>query len=362
MQTQKTTNHSMTVKNQKRIKYGLYLFVPVALLLLIPVKIPFSVSGKSLIYPHQEWKLTKTTEGNLISTYKNHLKGTLETYSVTEFQRGDVVTFELVEGVKYRTFIYKGDTIGLYNSNEEQRKLIELEGALGILEAELEFFTTGQKPEDVEEALHQWNLAKQELATERKLMDRSRILHRDSVISDQEFEIAENNLRVKEINLDIAEARYRSITTGDKPEQEKLLRAKIKATKDQIKQVEDRLESLVLRSPFSGMIINQHGDSYNRLLALADTSSVVAVCGLQATDRKYIFPGQTALAKFAGKTYEGKVISVDNSMQVIEGRSAFFARVQFNTNEIPPGAIIETDIFIEELRFFAYAGRFFGVR
>lgn len=333
--------------------------MPVALLLLIPVKIPFSVSGKSLIYPHQEWKLTKTTEGNLVSTYKNHLKGTLETYSVNEFQRGDVVTFELVEDVKYRNYIKEGDTIGMYNSNEELRKRIELEG---VLEAELEFYTTGQKPEDVEQALHQWNLAKQELATERKLMDRTRILHRDSVISDQEFEIAENNLRVKEINLDIAQARYRSITTGEKPEQEKLLIARIKATKDQINQVQDRLESLVLRSPFSGMIVNQHGDSYNRLLALADTSSVVAVCGLESSDRNYVSLGQTALAKYAGKTYQGKVISIDNSMQVIEGRSAFFARVQFATNEIPPGAILETEIFIEELRFLAYVGRFFGVR
>ncbi|TVQ78897.1 MAG: hypothetical protein EA358_04390 [Flavobacteriales bacterium] len=352
----------MTVKEKKRLRYGLYFFLPVMLLLLIPVKLPFTISAKAITYPLQEWQLGKTSEGNLVSNYKDHRKGTLETYSVTEFQRGDVVTFELNEDLKHKSFIREGDTIGIYNSNEELRKLIELQGTLGILEAELEFYTTGQKPEDVDEALHRLKLARQELATEKKLISRSRLLHRDSVISDQEFEIAENRYRVKEINLDIAEARYRSITTGEKPEQELLLRAKIKATKDQLSQVEERLESLVLRSPFSGMVIHQHGNSSNRVMALADTTSIVAVCGFQSKDRPYILVGQKVFAKYGPHKIEGRIINVDNTMQVIEGRSAFFARAEFPAGKIPPGAVLEVDVFIEDLQFFSYLGRYFGVR
>jgi hypothetical protein len=351
----------MIIKHKKRLQYGMYFFVPVLLILLVPVQLPYSVKARAAFYPVMEWQLRKNSDGNLISVHKDNRKGSLETYSITEFQRGDVVTFSLVEGILQRGYIAKGDTIGTYNSNEERRKFIELTGQLGILKAELEYYTTGQKPEDVDEALHQLKLAKQQLSTEKKLMERSRILYRDSVISEQEFEIAENNLRVKEINLDIAEARYRSITTGEKPEQEQLLRAKIIATEDQLNQVNERLESLVLRSPVSGMVIHQHQAGDNRVMAIADTSVSIGMCALKADQRKLVNPGQEVYAEFAGKIHKGTVVGIDNSMQFIDGYSAFFVRVAFPHSQIPPGALVDVDIFVEDMRFFSYVGRLFGL-
>ncbi|MCC5916495.1 MAG: hypothetical protein JJU02_04120 [Cryomorphaceae bacterium] len=351
----------MTVKTQKRIRYGMYFFIPILVVLLIPVKIPYSVKTRAAMHPMQEWQLKKTTEGNLVYIYKDNRKGTLETYGLTEFQRGDVVTFSLTEGLLRQNYIEKGDTIGHFISNEEQRKYIELSGQLEVLKAELEFYTTGQKPEDVDEAQHKLRLARQELKTERKLMERSSILHRDSVISDQEFEIAENRLRVKEIDLDIAEARYRSITTGEKPEQELLLRSKILATEQQLEQVKDRLAQLTLRSPISGMVIHQHSGSDNRIMAIADTSNIISLCAAKSHYQGQIFPGQTAYTTLGGKIYEGKVIAVDNSMQFINGHSAFFVRVAFPGGELPPGAVLDVDIYLEDLRFFSYLGKIFGV-
>lgn len=350
----------MIIKYKKRLQYGMYFFIPVMLVLLIPVQLPYSVQTRAAAYPLQEWSLVKNSEGNLMSNYQDHRKGTLETFGITEFQRGDVVTFSLVNGLRNRLYVNEGDTIGTYNSNEERRKFIELTGQLGVYEAELAFWTTGQKPEDVDEAKHQLNLAKQELNTERKLMERSRLLHRDSVISDQEFEIAENKLRVKEINLDIAKARYRSVTTGEKPEQELLLRAKITATKDQLDQVRDRLESLVLRSPINGMIMNRHRGSSNHIISIADTSGTVALCALKADQMEWVEIGQEAYTEYRGKTIKGRVIGIDNTMQVIDGRSAFYVRVAFPGNGVPPGALLNVDIFVEDMRFFSYLGRVFG--
>ncbi len=350
----------MVLRDKKRLRYGIYFFIPIMLVLLIPVKLPYSVKTLAVSYPLQEWSLIKNSEGNLMSNYQDHRKGTLETFGITEFQRGDVVTFSLIKGLRDRMFINQGDTIGTYNSNEERRKFIELSGQLGIYEAELEFWTTGQKPEDVDEAMHLLKLAKQELKTERKLMDRSRLLHRDSVISDQEFEIAENKLRVKEINLDIAEARYRSVTTGEKPEQEMLLRAKIAATSDQLMQVKERLESLVLRSPINGIIVNRHRGSSNHIISIADTAGTIGLCALKANQMEWVKVGQEAFTKYRGKTIKGTVIGIDNTMQIIDGRSAFYVRVAFPPSGIPPGALLNVDIFVEDMRFFSYIGRAFG--
>lgn len=338
----------------------MYFFIPVMLVLLMPVQLPYSVKSHAAAYPLQEWSLVKNSEGNLMSSYKDHRKGTLETFGITEFQRGDVVTFSIVEGLRHKSFINKGDTIGTYNSNEERRKFIELTGQLGVYEAELEFWITGQKPEDVDEAMHQLKLAKQELKTERKLMERSRLLHLDSVISDQEFEIAENKLRVKEINLDIAKARYRSVSTGEKPEQEQLLRAKIAATKDQLDQVQDRLESLVLRSPIDGMVMNRYSGSNNHIISIADTSGTIALCALKAEQLEWVQTGQVAFTEYRNKSIKGRVVGMDNTMQVVNGHSAFFVRVYFPTSEFLPGTLLDVDIFVEDMRFFSYIGRVFG--
>ncbi len=351
----------MVIKHKKRLQYGMYFFIPVMLVLLIPVQMPYSVKSRAAIYPLQEWSLSKNSEGNLITTHQDHRKGTLETYGITEFQRGDVVSFSLKPGLRQKSHISNGDTIGTYNSNEERRKFIELTGQLGVYKAELEFWTTGQKPEDVDEAMHQLKLAQQELKTERKLMERSRILHRDSVISDQEFEIAENKLRVKEINLDIAEARYRSVSTGEKPEQELLLRAKIAATEDQLSQVKERLELLVLKSPISGMVMNRHRGGDNSIISVADTSGVIALCAMKAEQMEWVAVGQEAYTKYRGKTIKGQVIAIDNTMQFVDGRSAFFVRVAFPNENFAPGALIDVDIFVEDMRFFSYLGRVFGL-
>lgn len=135
--------------------------------------ISFRTKTKMVIHPTEEWELCKTIDGNLISVHKNHRKNYVQNYAVTEFQRGDAVRFVLNPKIFDKEQLTIGDTIGYVYSNEEQRRLIQLLGQLGVLSAELEFHTTGQKPEDVLFAERKLILAQQELETQRKLMRRS---------------------------------------------------------------------------------------------------------------------------------------------------------------------------------------------
>jgi multidrug resistance efflux pump len=141
--------------------------------------------------------------------------------------------------------------IGTIYSNEEQRKLIQLRGQFDVLYAELEFYSAGEKPEDVEKASTRLQLAQQQLETQQRLMERSRSLYQDSLISEQQFELEANEFRLKEISKNVAKAQYRSAITGDKPERAGLIRTKIEVLKQQIEQLRARINYFTLVSPLS---------------------------------------------------------------------------------------------------------------
>lgn len=232
------------------------------------IKIPYTISSRAVFMPASEFNLVRTVEGNLISSFKDNLRGVVKSYGVTEFQRGDVVQFLLNPKMVNQKFVNAGDTIGWIISNEEQRNLIQLKGELGIMKAELDFYTTGQKPEDVQTAKEELELAKEQLDIQKKLLKRSALLFKDSVIPQQEYDIELNKLKVKEIEVGVAEARYLSITTGEKKEQSRLVAAKITNLELQIKQVSDRLAYFTFTTPMSGMILlqreNEIGENVDR--------------------------------------------------------------------------------------------------
>jgi hypothetical protein len=232
-------------------------FIAILVVACFYIKVPYKIRSRALFMPASEFNLVRTLDGNLISSFKDNVRGVVKSYGVTEFQRGDVVQFLLNPKLLSQKYVNIGDTIGWIVSNEEQRNLIQLKGELNIMKAEFEFYTTGQKPEDIQTAKEQWELAKEQLDIQKKLLQRSTALFVDSVIPQQEYDIELNKLKVKEIEVGIAEARYMSITTGEKKEQGRLVSARIANLESQIKQVSDRLAYFTFTTPMSGMILLQ---------------------------------------------------------------------------------------------------------
>ncbi len=292
--------------------------------------------------PGTEYSLIRSVDGNLVSSHIDHVHNAVNDFNVTEFQRGDVVAFRLNDGLIERRSVSKGDTLGFILSNEEQRNLIQLQGQLDVLNAELEFFTTGQKPEDVMLAKEAWQLATQELRTQEKLMNRTRTLISDGVISTQEFEIEENQLKVKQLEEKIAEANYLSVTTGEKPEQEKLIRARIDALRMQTAQIENRLNFFTITAPFSGKInFPRNPAEKGTILTLTDTSIVVGVMPVRLEEYAYVSPGQQA----AVDDRQGEVVSIEDVIHFVDNRQAFFVTIIWPfTEEIRIGSLMEVEI------------------
>jgi hypothetical protein len=302
-------------------------------------EVVFSTSTKIIIYPAEEWELVRTVDGNLLSVHKNHVKNYVNNYSVTEFQRGDAVRFVLNQKIFEKEIIQIGDTIGYVYSNEEQRRLIQLRGQLTVLQAELEFHTTGQKPEDVKFAERKLALAKQELETQRKLMDRTNSLIKDNVISKEQYDIDLNELKVKELSVELAQANLESIDTGEKPEMEKLIRSKIEALSNEIDQIQNRLDLLTVISPINGRVSVDHGTmlvssmmlSTQTIIKIISVEKPIGLMPIRLNHRSAIT--KNATVKFKKSDIEGKVKSINNTAQLSLSAPYIFYVVEFNNDD-----------------------------
>lgn len=352
----------MKLNNQrKRYLWLACVVVTSIIILFLPIKLDYNIHTQGLVTPAKEWTLATNSEGNLLSTSRNNVEGTVSSYNVTEFQRGDVVEFKLNEKVIKNKAVKKGDTIGIISSNEAQRKLIQLQGDFEILKAELTFYTTGQKPEDVDKAKIRLDLATQEVETQHKLMERSESLYNDSVISDENYELELNELRVKQIRQSIAEAQYMSVITGDKPERAALITTKIRALSQQIEQIEARINYFTLTAPFDGIVLTHRGrQDENIIINIADTSAFAVLAPLEVSERRFINQDHNVILKgsFGSSKLVGKIANIDNVIQMVDYKQAIFATAVFNNNQsLTPGAIAQVEIQSERITPLAYLSR-----
>lgn len=338
--------------NLIRKKYTIGLFLAVLILgalSFVPWDLSYTIRTRALVKAQIEWEVFRNSEGSISSLLRNNLTGSISSYGNTEFRRGDVMEFKMMPDLHEGRFIVKGDTIGYLYSNEEQMRLIEMKGELKVLESRLKFDAAGEKPEEIEKAEREVDLAIQELETQRKLMSRTEMLMKDSVISVQQYEIDQNELKVKELQKTLAEAKLRSVKAGDKPEQIELMKSRIQALSQQIKQVENRLEYMTLISPISGMIVLERNfDNQDMLLKVIDTSNYIGVAPLLLKDREYIMEGDKVnmITQLYEKTPCGFIKDFNNVSQIVDGQGVVFFTIQFDKS-LPilfPGNFIEIEV------------------
>lgn len=353
---------------QLRDKKFTFLILGLAGLLLfgsfLPFNIPYSTRSKVMVKPLHEWTLSRNLDGHLISVHRNNLKGTVQSYSITEFKRGDAVRFNLRQQLYDGAEVNAGDTLGALYTNEDQMRLVQLKGELEVLKAELDFFSTGQKPEDVQFAQTQLQLASQELETQKKLMDRSEMLMKDSVLSVQQFELAQNEFAVKQLAKKIAEARLLSVMTGEKPEQVRLIQAKIKATELQIKQTQERVALLTLTSPMTGKVaLKRNFEVSDDIVTVLDNNKYIGLAPiLLAHADNFLVGDEVEVITFGKyKGLKGRIIQFDNVSQIVNRQPVIFVTLEFDQFpvELVPGIMLEIKLYGSQLNPRQYLSKVF---
>ncbi len=314
--------------------------------------------------PVSEWTLSRAQNGNLISTVKDNRTGRLSAFSASVFQRGDQADFQLNPNIYHQLYLTKGDTVARMYSNQDQERLVQLQGELAVQQAELQLVNSGQKAADVEGVANQLALAKQELDAQRTLTKRAEALHQDSLTSLQNYELALNKLRVRELNVNMIGAEYKSVTTGGKPEQIRVIQTRIISLQQQIRHIEQSLKELTLVSPVSGAVLLKKAPANPAeevLVSVADNSSYVVILPVNYVERNYVQEQQKIEVAVTGTSHTavGKIIGIDNTVQIVDGRQAFFVTAVIEDKNAPlvPGMVVRTTLSCESISLTEHIAR-----
>ncbi len=332
----------------------------------LPLKVPYNIYATGKIFATKEWILGRTTDGRILATMKDNALDQINNYGGREFLRGDMFDFELESNLSSKKFLSKGDVIGRLYSNELANELAQLENNLKIEQAGYEVTATGEKPEIISEALANKKLSTEKYINQKKLFERTEKLYKDSLISKQEYEIAQNNLEILQIDIDLQNARIMKLQSGDKKQQLDLSLAKIDAISNQISMIKSRLQKFTVTAPFSGMLQHKKGaiSDVEILATLLDTSSLIVIAPIQFKEMQYIKENdEVVLYLFhTDEQLTANISNIDNVIQLVGGRQAVYITSTLSTKrkDIIPGMFTQTKIHADDVTLWEYSKRIFG--
>jgi hypothetical protein len=158
-------------EQQKKRTYVVLAAVAAAVVLLfLPITVGRTITVSGKVLPAREWLLVKSQAGSLIATLRDHLQGTVVSYTVVSVLRGDAFGFDLFSSRKPGDFVGAGDTIISIRSHELVREYHRVSGELAIARANLAVMATGEKEPVVREAERSLRLARENAALQRTLL------------------------------------------------------------------------------------------------------------------------------------------------------------------------------------------------
>jgi multidrug resistance efflux pump len=331
------------------------------------IDVPYNVNSRGMILPAKEWSLKKTGVGTLATVFRDNLNNTTTHFSVTEFQRGNLAEFSLNPELLNKGAVAAGDTIGIITSSEEEKRLVELQAELKVQQSLLDVYSTGEKPEAVQMAYNAMIKAEHEYETQKKVTERNENLFAGGYIAAEEFELLQNAYMIKKQNLNIARSNYEAVNTGAKPEQINFILATISALELQLEQVNARLRSFVILSPLQGQVVGHRGyaGSDEIILSISDRSSLITILPIEVHQLTYVHGGQEIILRIGsyGISFKARIISIDNSVQMIDQRQRIFVTAVLEDSEhlIMPGMIADADIKCGLISLGEYIRRLFRI-
>lgn len=305
----------------------------IILVLILPLKLPYSVVVPGKIFAGKEWLLeVSSSNGQINTSVLDRNNGVTASFAKHQFDRKDLMSFRLKAGLTQGSVINAGDTVGFLQSSENELTLEQLSGEIEYSRAQLEQAKSGEKTSVIEEAkktveyaITNYEQLDKEYKRQKQLLDRS-------ITSVQEYEIAERKAEAAKIAIEIAKAKLQSVTTGAKEQDIDVIQARLNSQENELLLLKKRTKEFSLVSPISGVLV-QYG-SKDTLLSVVQTNSYIAMIPLPVSERPYCYTGST-VSLFS---YDGSVIPaaqlnrIEKSIAFINGKQVFLSAALLNNS------------------------------
>ena len=250
-----------------------------------PFTLKYELNYTGKVYPAKKWSI-KQDNNQYITENRNFTDGFNASLQNYIFERGDIVELEFSEGVKNNSYVKESTQLLEFKSYLLEQEIANLESQVGAQIATFKAENTGKKESLVLEAEQNLKLRKQQLDLAQKNFSRSEQLFNDKIIPEAEFQVIENELDLAKTNVDLANQRIVSVTTGRKRESISAINAQLDVVETQLNILNEKKRNYKVAAPFDGEVVM---DAFsNNLISLIDTSEQVVIVPIEVAERSFI--------------------------------------------------------------------------
>ncbi|MBU1100231.1 MAG: hypothetical protein KKA84_07480 [Bacteroidetes bacterium] len=320
------------------------------LIFILPVTIPNNLSTYMQVNPYQKWVLEKGNENELISTVINYNSISENSYKAIKFERGEQISLEYSKKLRGKNSINTNDTVIVITSSEIDNILNTLQNQSNILEAELTCGLSGEKEPLVDEAGREYEYAFTKMKESETKLERSRQLFDKGYIAEEEFETAEWECKLNNIEVEKYSAKLKAVKSGSKQSEIELLRAEINSVVSQIEKYSELKKQLTILSPISGNLIS--GTGRDTILTVIDVNSMVLSVPVEFSSLAHFVKGKTIQINLTDfdVTVNGLIISKSSEVTFLEGRQIVSVNVLIDNPGmlLLPGLIVQGEILLND--------------
>lgn len=308
----------LTLTSRKLFITWIVIISIIVILLVLPVKLNYTLHVKGKVLPNKEWIIYKGTDGRLTSLLTNYKTGINQSYDVTLFDRGDAMKFSFNSALHSGSSINSNDTIAVVYSNEIERQIESLKGQIASARASLTLNETGEKESIVNQEKNNLEYAIRQAEEQKKLLDRTEVLYNKGLVSQEEYEIVSGGYDLYDINIAISKARLDAVETGVKKEQIELIKSQIIFLEKELMVMQRRFKGFTITSPINGIVSRKTNS--DTLMIISDVSKFIVLCPVKVNDKKFISDSAQIDIVFGSKqNMTAHVYEIDNNVKIVNG-------------------------------------------
>ena len=311
-------------------------------ILMQKMNIEIKTVGK--IFPKSDYRIIQEFPNSLKTETNYYFSSSSNIKQSFNFERDDVIEFDLSNQYAINTIISKHENIGVINSTKLNYEILVIEGKIVENQALLKSYMAGKKKSIIEEANNRLELRKAKLDEQKLIVDRMKELNKSNLISAQEYERAKTNLNVCEIEVLVAKSNLTTVLTGEKPEMIDLVKSNIFTLQNKLNLLNKKKQKYSLLSPISGITYKSYNS--DTLFTIEDQSTLGVMFPIKLEKMEEVNIGQVVtilLPELKQKT-TAKIIKIENRVTNIHNNQIFIVTAILEKNTIPSGSLVKCKV------------------
>lgn len=227
-------------------------------------------------------------------------------------------------GVEKGDQVKEGQVLVRLEDSEYRAQLLQAQGNLQSLLAQLKELETGSRPEEIARAAANLEQAKADLENARINLERARGLFRETVVPRQELDNAQARYDAQKARVEALTKDFELFRIGPRQEQIEAMRGRVQQARGEVALRQTFLDATVIRAPISGTILEravEKGEfvttsfvgergAKGYVVSMADLNDLQVELDISQDDFAKLYMGQKAIVTtdaFPDRKYDGVI-------------------------------------------------------